>query len=169
MSNPRFARSVFFSLGALLVIQGLVYYPQLPETMASHFNATGTPNGFQSKTIFFSMVYAILLVIGAFLAFGVPALIASKPEITNLPNKTFWLAPERREATLAFLAAHFAWLGCAVLALGNAVVFLVIRYHLEHQPALPSSSMWTILVAFFLFVLLWMVTLLRKLSLPPAR
>jgi uncharacterized membrane protein len=169
MSNPRFARSVFISLAVLLVVQGLFYYPRLPETMASHFNAGGTPNGFQSKAIFFLMLYAILLVVGGFLAFGVPALISTRPQIANLPNKAYWLAPERREATLAFLAAHFTWFGSAVLALGNAIVFQVIRYHLEHQPALPSSSMWVILLSFLLFVLFWMVTLFRRLAIPVPR
>jgi hypothetical protein len=30
----------------------------------------------------------------------------------NLPNRDFWLAPTQREASLAFLAAHGAALGC---------------------------------------------------------
>jgi uncharacterized membrane protein len=166
MSNPRFARSIFLLLAAVLAAQGLVYYPQLLETMASHFNGAGAPNGYMSKEAFFIMTYGIFLGISAAMAYAVPALIASRSEITNLPNKAYWLAPERRAGTLDFLTAHFTWLGCAILALGNAVLYLVARFHLERQATLPSDAMWTALIIFFCFVILWMVIFFWRMSAP---
>jgi uncharacterized membrane protein len=166
MSHHRLARSIFLLLSAALATQGLLSYAQLPQTIASHFNAAGAANGYMSKEAFFIMIYGILLGISAAMAYAVPALIASRPEITNLPNKAYWLAPERRAGTLDFLTAHFTWLGSAILALGNAVLYLVVRFHLEHQATLPSDAMWTALMIFFCFVILWMVIFFWRMSAP---
>jgi uncharacterized membrane protein len=166
MYSPRFPRSIYFALVAVLALQGFIYFPKLPDRMASHFDGAGLPNGYQSKEMFFLMLYGILFAISALLAYAVPALISSKPEITNLPNKGYWLAPERRAATLDFLTAHFAWMGCAILAFGNVVLYLIVRFHLEHQTTLSSTSMWIALLAFLTFVLSWMVAFFRRMSLP---
>src|SRR5579863_7861641 len=102
MNNPRVSQSVY----ALLLICGVIgaahYYPLLPERMASHFASDGTPNGWQPKEVFLllmGMVAGVTAVIG-FLA---PGLIASRPASQiNLPNKEYWLAPERRASTMQF-------------------------------------------------------------------
>jgi uncharacterized membrane protein len=166
MSNPRFARNVYLLLAVVLAVQVLVYYPQLPDWMASHFDAAGAPNARMPKESFLLLFCGILLGTSALLALGVPALIASKADMVNLPNKGYWLAPERREATLQFLKAHFTWLGSAILALGIVVLYLVAEFHLRHQAALPSDAMWGTLILFFCFVMYWIGRMFWRLSLP---
>lgn len=107
MTGSNRARLLFYSLAALLLLQAGISYPQLPDVLASHFGASGSPNGFQSKTVFFGMLLTILLGVGSLMTFVVPALLSSRPGITNLPNQQYWFAPERRAATLRFLTVQF--------------------------------------------------------------
>lgn len=166
MDQPRTARLAFWLLAALLAFQALYYYPQLPDTMSSHFNGAGAPNGFQSKAGFFLLFTVMMGAVGLVMAFGVPALVASRPEITNLPNKEHWLAPERRPATLAFLTGHFTWFGCAILLLGNVILNMVVEFHIRHQAAFPSAQFTAVLAVFLAFVALWMLRLYSRLGRP---
>ena len=62
-------------------------YPQLPTVVASHFDAHGAANGWQTKQAFFAVVAGVT-VLAAFLVFAIPALIAFVPrQYVNLPNK----------------------------------------------------------------------------------
>jgi uncharacterized membrane protein len=77
------------------VVQFTYYYPRLPEMVASHFDGEGRPNGCMPKNEFFKMFAVITaLIIGIFLL--LPKLIKRvPPSMINLPNKDYWLAPER--------------------------------------------------------------------------
>ena len=53
------SRIVSYSLLVLLLLgavgQALLYYPRLPDRMASHFNAAGQADGWMSKRAFFGL------------------------------------------------------------------------------------------------------------------
>src|SRR5438552_3237464 len=103
---------------ALLAVSAALYfsslYAQLPDVMASHFNARGVPNGWQTKSAFFSVLVGVS-VLAAVIGFGIPRIISVMPmELINLPNKRYWLAPEQRAETMDFLNGYFAWFGCAL-------------------------------------------------------
>lgn len=160
----RLARSVFVGLAAILAIQGIAAYRRLPDTLASHFDGAGVPNGYQSKPVFY-MFFAGIAVIAALFAYGVPALIAAKPESANLPYKEYWLAPERRAAAQSFLSAHFAWLACAVLVLANVLFYAVDQFNsgLLGRTA-PSGLFLALVLGFFVFTGWWIIRLYRRLS-----
>ena len=146
-----------------LAIQTFLYYPKLPDTMASHFGANGMANGFQSKPVFFAFFLG-LVAVAAIFAYGVPAIISYKPEMTNLPNKEKWLAPEHRAGALSFLAAHFTGLGCAMLVLGNVLLYEIVQFHLRQETSIPASTFVTILVSFLMFVAYWSFRLFTRLG-----
>jgi uncharacterized membrane protein len=110
------ARVAFATLLGIVVLQAIVYYPQLPAQLASHFDARGLPNGWSSKSAYFALQAFIVLVLT--LCFAVlPSLLERAPaRLLNLPNKDYWLAPERRAATMARVASALTWFGCAGLA-----------------------------------------------------
>lgn len=161
------SRTVFAALLLVTAGQALVYYPQLPEHMASHFNGAGQPNGWASKAFFFGLTGFVLVLLTACFAI-LPAWIQRMPpRLINLPNKDYWLAPERREATMASIAAALTWFGCAALTFLNAVTWLVIRVNLSLDPALPSPPMWGLIAAFLLCVVLLIVRMLYLGRRPP--
>ena len=100
--NARLPKSVFIVVVVYAAIHFSSYYSQLPAVVASHFDAHGTANGWQTKQAFFSVFVAVTL-LGAVLVFVLPALIAIVPrQFINLPNKDYWLSPERLEASHQF-------------------------------------------------------------------
>lgn len=150
-------------LFALLALFAAVYfssvYAKLPEVVASHFDANGNPNGWASKQSF--LVFFIgVSVIPAVLVFVVPAIIKALPvDLINLPNRRYWLSPERVDQTLEFLTSRFAWFGCAVYGLMLYVFDYAVRtnLHPEHRP--DPNSMWIGLIVFAAFAAVWSVLL----------
>ena len=156
-------------LVALLVI-GLAQlawaYPQLPEIVASHFDGGGRPNGWMRKSTF------VLLNVGmlAFLTLcfvGLPRWLARIPaRWISLPNRDYWLAPERREGTLRYIQRQMLWFACAMIAYMLVITELVIRVNLGVYPTLPSLAMWLLLAGFLIFTLIWVLCLTWRLRRP---
>jgi hypothetical protein len=96
---------------------------QLPARVATHFGAGGEPNGWETHsgylhfTLFFgAAVPAFVLAVFHLGRLGGGALL-------NIPHREYWLAPERREETLASLdrvGVRFA---------GLLVAFFAVLHH----------------------------------------
>jgi uncharacterized membrane protein len=154
------------SIFALLVVCGLLqahfYAAKMPKVMASHFGPTGQPNGFQTLSAFLYMELGVVA-IAALMGFGVPRLVGSIPvSLVNLPNKQFWLAPERREATLAYFRLAFAWFGCGLLAFLLVVNELVFRANLATPRRLNGTAFLTAVVAFLVFATVWTIRMIGR-------
>src|SRR5258706_13256570 len=74
MSDTRFPRNIFLAILAAGIFQCLHDYPLLPERMASHFGASGDPNGWMMKSQFLS-VYAVVLIPAIIFEYGMPLTI----------------------------------------------------------------------------------------------
>ncbi|MBK7140639.1 MAG: DUF1648 domain-containing protein [bacterium] len=86
-----------FSL-AVLLIQGVLAYPQLPDQMVTHMSLEGEPDGFGSKSGFYlSFGLAVLLI--NIMPPLLSILLKKLPEsLINLPNKEYWFADATRKA-----------------------------------------------------------------------
>jgi uncharacterized membrane protein len=167
MRETRLPKLVF----AVLAIGAAIYfsscYAQLPDVMASHFNARGMPNGWQTKSAFFSVLIAVS-VLAAVIGFGIPRLITLlPPEYINLPNKRYWLAPERRAETMDFLAGYFAWFGCALFAVILLTMNFAIQANLNPGRLPDATPMWFVLAGFLAFAILGTVRIFKRFGQPP--
>lgn len=157
--DSRVPKLLFVTLAVFAAAYLYSVYDTLPEVVASHFDAYGNPNGWASKQAF--LVFFIgVSVIPAVLVFVVPAIIKALPvNLINLPNKRYWLSPERSDKTLDFLTSHFAWFGCAVYGLMLYVFDYAVgtNLHPDHRP--DPNSMWIALIAFAGFAAVWSVLL----------
>jgi len=144
---------LFVVLAAYAAIHFSPYYSQLPEVVASHFNGHGVPNGWQTKSAFF-IVFTGVRVLAAVIGFGIPRIIAAlPPQLINLPNKAYWLAPDHLEETMAFLNNHFAWFGCAVFLVIIVTFDYAIQSNLHPDNRPDPSHMWYLLAGFMVFVI----------------
>jgi len=146
---------ILIFLALLFVGQIVYYYPLLPQTMASHFDGNGTPNGWMEKSSFLVLECAIFgLAIVEFL--GLPLLIDRMPDsMVSLPNKEYWLAPERRAYVFEVFRMYFQWFSVGLLTMLVCVNQLVYRANITKTNF--DSSIWLILAGFFAFAIIWLV------------
>ena len=134
----------------------------LPVVVASHFGPGGGANGFMGKGAY------TLLMVG--LVVGVPLLMASSthlvrllpPQLINLPNKQYWLAPERRDETLEALAALSLRFAAALSVFLCFVHWLVVRANATQPARLPETWLFVGLGVFGAVTLVWVFSLLRR-------
>ena len=155
---------MFFATIVLAIAEGIHYFPLLPERVASHFGASGAANGWMTKPQFFT-IYAVLLLPALAVEFWVARRIArTNGAKLNMPNKEYWLAPERRTATFTYFEKFFAWYGCALLALEVFVMGLAMRANLDYPPQLPTGPTVSALVVFALFNVVALIAMFRRFS-----
>jgi hypothetical protein len=171
--KPRHA--IFVLPLVIFAVQTMVHYPALPERIASHFDFAGNPNGWSSKSSFFLMLGGLqgffsLLFWG--LSVGLRKI---PPTLINIPRRDYWLAPERRAASLEYLATWCVWFGLATQLLLAAVLELSIRANLKAAPPAglldglpggaqsPPTAMGQpfvgLLIAYLAFTFVWVVKL----------
>ena len=136
-------------LVGLNVLLGMHYHPLMPDQMACHFDMAGNVNGWQSKSMFYGIFYGSLAIV--FFSCFLPALLMGKlpHNMINLPNKSYWLAPERRESTMNSVASFMMELGCVVLVLEFFIMQMVFRSNAASSYQLPKYSMALVILFFF--------------------
>lgn len=133
----------------------------LPPVVASHFVAGGGANGF--------MPHGAYLVLMLALAVGLPLLILVLTAITNrlparymnLPNRDYWLAPEREAETRDYLAgrgAYFAKVGALFI---GYIHLLVVIANAATPPHFPESWLFGGGVVFVIALVAGLVSLGR--------
>ena len=139
-------------------------WPRLPEQVASHFDASGNPNGWSAKGGFFALMGGVwLLIVGLF--FVLPYWIPRIPDaLINMPHKDHWLSPERRGESLAWLRDWMQETGILTLVLMASVHHLTIRANLEEGATLQGFGLW---MGVYLGVLVfWLLRLLLRFKKP---
>lgn len=159
-------RKILLALVAVAVLQAILYYPQLPDRVASHFDGSGRPNGWSSKAGFFILDLVMIALMTA-IFFFLPRLLDRFPDGTvSLPNRDYWLAPERREKTFEFVQNQMLWMGIATLAFLICTFQLVIEANLDSPPALTSSFI-LLFVAYMGVVAVWTVRFIVRFTRVP--
>jgi uncharacterized membrane protein len=161
MNSSRLPALIYFLLLIMGVLQWVNAYPQLPQTMASHFAANGTPNGWQPKQFFFLLTSVVIAVTAIPTFFAARRIRNRPPEKINLPNKAYWLAPEHREDTWRYISTFMAWFGCGVLFVLLYGISQAINYNLPNIRHFDSQGMLYVLGAFLLYVIVSLILFVR--------
>jgi uncharacterized membrane protein len=136
------------ALAAVAAVQFSHYYPILPDRIAVHFGVGGRANGW-SDTRSFMLTYgaaeAMLVVVSLVMARILERVPSSA---VNIPNRDYWLADERRRATLDYIAEQVLWLECLTLAFLVAVAQMIFRVNLRGAALALPQNFWVTLVAF---------------------
>lgn len=151
-------------LALLCIAGGFVWFTSsdLPDVVASHFGSGGAANGFSSKGSYTALMLALVV--------GMPGLMASMAiwiralprKAINLPNKDYWLAPERSAATREALASLCRWFALALAAFLCVVHWLVVQANAMQPPRLAESAFYASLAAFAAVNVAWILFLFRR-------
>lgn len=151
---------------ACLVVAWLLVMvlPQMPEQMASKFGLDGAPVQFISRSTFGWIMTIVTLLMA--IIFALVALIGRVPDrMINMPAKDYWLAPERRERSMADVVLAVRSLLAAAMAVVAGATWLSLEANHSNPPHLPSSFLWMMAVYAAVFVIV-IVKLFRRFRRP---
>jgi len=128
---------------------------QLPALVANHFAQGGIANGFiQHRSYVITMMVACVLL--PFVIVFPIVLALSNPNIAiKVPNADYWLAPERRADTVAFLRTQMMRLGTGLLIFICYVHWLLIKANTLSPPRLAAGPFVSAVTVFIGFVIVW--------------
>jgi Protein of unknown function (DUF1648) len=136
--------AVAFALLTLTIIGLTAYYlPMLPDQIATHFGPGGRPNGWHNHAGFINIVSICIALAAVIFLSG--ALVDRLPDVwINIPNKGYWLAPGRRDDTLAFVRSWLHWMGVLILGNLTLVVDMGLRANLTPPSHFPDYAPWVV-------------------------
>ncbi len=157
---------IFLALILLSVLQVIYYYPQMPETMASHYNFQGEADDWTSKSTFF-ILYFVAMAIVIFIFLASRGILAKVPtSMVSLPNKGYWLLPENKARAFAILSSYIMWLGCATLAFFLGLFQLTFQASLAGRPSL-GNGIWVLIGIYFVFTIIWTILIIHRFAKKP--
>jgi uncharacterized membrane protein len=146
----------------IAAIEMLYFYPLMPERMAVHFNESGIADGWGDRQHFFT-TFGILYGLMIFLFAGFGLAIRFIPEAwINLPNKSYWLAPERKKKTYDTITDQMLFLGGITMLLMDGVMYLSFSANLLPNPAMPAEIIWLMLALFIVITLVSIIYIVRS-------
>ncbi len=162
----RFGRVFFIGVLLICLFEMFRLWTITPDTMAAHFNIQGSPDRFVPKVEFFRFqVQTLLVVILVSLPFQFLFGVLS-PDRINMPNRAYWLAPERRAGTLDRLNSFGAVLFGIILLAVNAAFEISAYANLKTPIVFNASLMSAIMVAAVVLILVMLVLLVWSFRLP---
>lgn len=128
---------------------------RLPERVASHFGNGGYANGFMSHDVYvlfmLGMTTLLPLVVVASIGF-IPRLATSR---LSIRHREHWLAPARREETMATLASWGCGFGVVLILFLTGIHFLVLEANMRTPPRLDEGAFFAVLVVFLVVLAAW--------------
>jgi len=130
---------------------------RFPDKVATHFNAGGIPNGWMTRSqhVTGMLVMGIglsLFIVGVFLLMRI-----AKGELINLPNREYWLAPERKAETLDDLLSRGVWLACMMVAFDAALHLLILRANTQVPVLLSNTHMGWLTGVLLTGIVIWLL------------
>jgi hypothetical protein len=127
----------------------------LPPIVASHFTAGGNADSFMPRNAYLGLMLVMAVGVPILLALGYSLLHLVPPHLVSLPNRDYWLSPERTAETFAFLRKHGIYLSALMATFLCFIHWLVVRANELQPPHLSASLFMTGLVPFLLAVAVW--------------
>jgi hypothetical protein len=154
----------FLSFVLLALMQAAWHRAHLPARVATHFNAHGQADGWMSVNAHFLFQTGLTLFLGVLFG-SLPRLLRRLPDsMINIPHREYWLARERRAATLAWIGNAGYALGCVVLAF-----FMLIfqQVFVANTSGPLELRLMPLVIGQFVFVVLMIVVLMFRFQRPP--
>lgn len=154
--------------GSLLFILFVVYAAVfvwrtsdgLPPLVASHFGTSGTANGFMPRTLYVRFMLTFVLGLPTFMIFVTWHALGNSKAGIHLPNRDYWLAPERHAEAISFLRAGLLWFGVLLVAFLCFAHWLVVLANRTRPAHLSEPWFFGGLGVFIIAVFVWLKVLL---------
>jgi uncharacterized membrane protein len=150
----------FIVSAVLFILLQLIYYPQMPDNVAIHFNANGEVNGWTPRNANLIMSCIIVLIIT--LSFvGLPYILRNiSCNLISIPKKDYWLSANNKERLIMILSKYLYSIG---LATNLFMIFLFHQLYRFNIHAIDRVSIISI-VPFLIIIFGFTIHLLVRLN-----
>jgi len=156
-SKPRHSgRAAFLAFAAVAAVFVWLSSIGMPETVASHFGAAGAANGYMPRSVYAAIMIGFVTGLPVIMVLMTSRAVGRPDARINLPHRDYWLAPQRREATIARLRRGVQFFGVVLIVFLCYVHWLVVRANLTQPARLPQPWFTGGLVVFAVVVLGWL-------------
>ena len=140
---------------------------QLPERVATHFGTGGIANGWMMRDHFLWGTAAFSLVLPAAVV-GLCYVIRQLPvSMLNLPNREYWIAPERRQATYDFIFSRSLWFASIAVGFVTGIYFMILEANKHTTPQLSEETLLAFTGVFLAAMLVWVWRLIAPFTKMP--
>ena len=128
----------------LFTVTHFIWINQMPDRLATHFDAVGRPNGWMSRSSHGGLMISTAL--------GVPGLIVLlsflihrlPPAVVNLPNASYWRRPENFPQACAVMRNWSLWLASGTILWMTFLNYQLVRANLSSPPRLDAGGTWVL-------------------------
>jgi uncharacterized membrane protein len=153
---------IYVFLLGIAASQAIYYYFIMPDWMASHFAGSGKADNWMSKNSFYIFEICVFLLMSGIFLVMPWAFEKFKLKKMNLPNREYWLSPERIDEVYSYFRESFCWYGVAHLIFLIGVMQLVFNANIDPNPVLNNGIFLTLLGIYLVFSLIWVIMFYHK-------
>lgn len=138
----------------------------LPDQVAIHFAGGGKPDSWASKE--FNAAIFLVLEVPFFLMFYFAHMLTQgvSSRFLNIPNKNYWLQKENLPVFQKKFGSYMAEFGVAIFVFFFCITSLTIQANLSDPVRLNETWFMVVFVGYMLFIVWWLVRLVRRLRIP---
>jgi uncharacterized membrane protein len=170
-ASPSAASSSRGTVVLAFVLIGFVCYvlvksADLPAVVATHFDFRGKANGWmtRSKHLYFTLALGTLTPL---FIVGVFAFVRRRQGWgLNIPNKEYWLAPERRAETFDYLSRQGLWLATLMAVFQAAIYKSILDANKLQPPTLATPESTGLVIGLLVMFAIWVAGLLLRFRKP---
>ena len=131
MESSKVAVALLAVLTVLSAAQHAWYWSQLPDRVATHWGIDGQPNDWMTRTGATVTLCGLQIAVPWFLV-AVTSLASRLPHsMINIPNREYWLHPDRSSETLAWMNRMLGWI---------AVLTSILMINLGHMAFIANKT-----------------------------
>ncbi|MBQ0930647.1 DUF1648 domain-containing protein [Ideonella sp. 4Y16] len=131
----------------------------LPSQIATGFGALGEATGYGERNRHLWMMTLLAVGLPLPLGYGMGLLAGREGQRLSIPQKAYWLAPERRADTLAAMGVRAKVMATLLAAYPLGLHLLIVQAQKLQPPHLPQGLMLALHGALILGMLAWVVEL----------
>jgi uncharacterized membrane protein len=140
---------------------------ELPDVVASHFNGAGEANGRMPRGPYLTIMLLITALVPLLMVVIPSRALRAADARINVPNRSYWLAPERRAQTIRFLSRQMVTFASLVILFLCYVQWLVVKANAHTPPAMNQSAFLVGLAVFLGCTFSWVLRVLRRFARRP--
>ena len=141
---------------ATFIVQVAFYYNDLPDKMATHFDALGNPDGWSDKSEFITLMLVIILMLNVWPIITRKLFNKIPKALFNIPNREYWFTTEKRNKYMHSIVCAMM---DGIFGGTNLLFIILMRYTYDvNVTGTSGMNMWlgvTVMLPLVLISVFW--------------